>query len=296
MADHDHPYKLLFSHAEMIRDLLLTFVKEDWVRELDFGSLERRPGSFVSDDLREREDDIIWSVRWGPRRLYVYLLIEFQSSSDRFMAVRIMTYLGLLYQDLVRTGMVGEGEPLPAVLPLVLYNGKPAWTAPFQIRDLIEAVPGGLDRYRPSLEYLLIDEIRWAESELVSARNAVAALFRLERSRQPEEVRAVLHELVGWLRAPEQTRLRRDFTIWFARTFLPGRAPGQAFPEFNDLQEVDAMLSETVVEWTKKWKEEGLAEGRRLMAQRLLARGMSVADVAELTGLSPAEVEALRRC
>ena len=28
--------------------------------------------------------------RWGSRRLYVYLLIEFQSASDRFMAVRIM--------------------------------------------------------------------------------------------------------------------------------------------------------------------------------------------------------------
>jgi predicted transposase YdaD len=64
-VDHDHPYKLLFSHAEMIRDLLLTFVKEDWVRELDFSALEHRPGSFVSDDLRDREDDIIWSVRWA---------------------------------------------------------------------------------------------------------------------------------------------------------------------------------------------------------------------------------------
>jgi predicted transposase YdaD len=311
MPDHDHPYKLLFSNAEMIRDLLLTFVKEDWVRELDFNTLEHRPGSFVTDDLREREDDIIWSVRWGSRRLYVYLLIEFQSVSDRFMAVRIMTYLGLLYQDLVRTGMVGAGEPLPAVLPLVLYNGKSAWTAPLDIRALIEEVPGGLDRYRPALQYLLIDEIRWQESELVSARNAVAALFRLERSRQPEEVRAVLHELVGWLRAPEQARLRRDFTVWFARTFLPGRAPGQTFPEFNDLQEVDAMLSETVIEWTKKWKEEGLADGlakgraegltegeakaQRLMAQRLLAREMSVAEVAELTGLPVGEVEALRR-
>ncbi|MBI4863676.1 MAG: hypothetical protein HY815_25965 [Candidatus Riflebacteria bacterium] len=102
--------------------------------------------------------------------------------------------------------------------------------------------------------------------------------------------------------------------MWFARTFLPGRAPGQTFPEFTDLQEVDAMLSETVIEWTKKWKEEGISEGRaeglaegraegdaqgreeerRLFAQRLLTRDMSVAEVAELTGLPVAVVEALR--
>ncbi|MBI4870921.1 MAG: Rpn family recombination-promoting nuclease/putative transposase [Candidatus Riflebacteria bacterium] len=303
MPDHDHPYKLLFSHPEMVRDLLLTVVKEDWVQELDFATLERSWASFVSDDLREREGDLVWSVRWGPRRLYVYLLIEFQSRSDHLMAVRLMTYLGLLYQDLVRTGMVAEGGSLPAVLPLVLYNGKPRWTAPVELRDLIEEVPGGLDRYRPSLRYLLIDELRWAESEVASARSAVAALFRLERSRDPAEVRAVLHELVGWLRAPEQAGLRRDFSAWFTRTFLPGRAPGHTFPEFTDLQEVDAMLSETVLEWTKQWKEEGRQEGhregreeeQRLVAKRLLGRAMSATEVAEVTGMPVSTVEALRR-
>ena len=59
------------------------------VKLLDFSTLEKQNGHFVTDDLREREDDIIWRVRWGKRWLYAYLLIEFQSSTDRFMAVRI---------------------------------------------------------------------------------------------------------------------------------------------------------------------------------------------------------------
>lgn len=108
--NHDHSYKLLFTHPEMVADLLRGFVREDWVAELDFSTLEKAGGSYVSDDLREREDDIIWRVRWknvqgkdqNSAWLYVYLLIEFQSSVDWFMAVRIMTYVGLLYQDLVR--------------------------------------------------------------------------------------------------------------------------------------------------------------------------------------------------
>jgi len=54
-------------------------------------------GSYVSDDLREREDDIIWRVRWGDGWIYVYLLLEFQSSIDKAMAVRLLTYIGLLY-------------------------------------------------------------------------------------------------------------------------------------------------------------------------------------------------------
>ena len=35
---------------------------------------------------------------------YLYLLIEFQSKVDRFMAVRMLGYVSLLYQDLIRQG------------------------------------------------------------------------------------------------------------------------------------------------------------------------------------------------
>ncbi|MHB8763266.1 MAG: Rpn family recombination-promoting nuclease/putative transposase, partial [Deferrisomatales bacterium] len=91
MAQHDQSYKLLFSHPEMIKDLLTGFVPEPWVGRLDFSTLRKLPASFVTDDLRDREDDVIWRVRWGDRWLYVYLLIEFQRTVDRLMAARIAT-------------------------------------------------------------------------------------------------------------------------------------------------------------------------------------------------------------
>jgi len=39
--DHDHSYKLLFTHPEMVADLLRGFVREDWIKELDFSTLEK---------------------------------------------------------------------------------------------------------------------------------------------------------------------------------------------------------------------------------------------------------------
>ena len=38
--------------------------------------------------------------------------------------------------------------------------------------------------------------------------------------------------------------------------------PGQAIPEVSELQEIDAMLAETLDGWTRQWKEEGLRERR----------------------------------
>ena len=155
--DHDHSYKLLFSHPDLVADLLRGFVHEDWVKDIDFATLERAGDGYVTDDLRERVDDIVWRVRLGPDWLYVYLLIEFQSSVDPYMAVRMLAYLGLLYQDLLRTGAHSPGQRLPPVVPIVLYNCQPRWTAATDIADLIASTPGGLERYRPRLRYLLLD-------------------------------------------------------------------------------------------------------------------------------------------
>ncbi|MEO5370607.1 MAG: hypothetical protein H7833_11115 [Magnetococcus sp. DMHC-1] len=89
----------------------------------------------------------------------------------------------------------------------------------------------------------------------------MATLFRLEKCRNPEEIRAVLRDLIQWVKAPELASLRRAFTVWLGRVLLPRRIPGQTIPEKSDLQEIDAMLAETVLEWTQQWKMEGRQEG-----------------------------------
>ncbi len=259
--NHDHSYKLLFSHPEMVADLLRGFVCEEWVDDLDFSTLERTGDGYVTDDLRERLDDIVWRVRLGREWLYVYLLIEFQSSVDPFMAVRVLAYLGLLYQDIIRTGGLTADRLLPPVLPVVLYNGRPRWNAPEEVADLIAVAPVGLDRYRPRLRYLLLDEGRYADSELAPLRNVAAALFRMENSRTPHDVEQVLVALVEWLKASGQDSLRRAFTVWLKRVLLPGRMPGMNFEDINELQEVKSMLAERVIEWTEQWERQGMEKG-----------------------------------
>ena len=54
----------MFSHKEVIRDLICGFVKQDWIKELDFDSLERVSDSFVTDDIRDREDDTHRSISY----------------------------------------------------------------------------------------------------------------------------------------------------------------------------------------------------------------------------------------
>ncbi|NEX23334.1 Rpn family recombination-promoting nuclease/putative transposase [Thiorhodococcus mannitoliphagus] len=282
MADHDPSYKLLFSHRDLVADLIRGFVHEDWVEQLDFTTLQRVSEIGISHDLREREDDMIWRLRWGERWVYVYLLLEFQSSVDRFMAVRLLTYVGLLYQDLAAAGEIPAGDPLPPVLPIVLYNGEKSWWAKTSLDELIEPnLPAQLHRWQPQFRYLLLDEQRLADTALAGQRNIAAALFRLENSRRPEDIERVLASLIEWLAAPEQDSLRRAFVVWLKRVLLPARVPGAELPNVNDLQEMRAMLAERVKTWTEEWKQEGLKEGleqglsqgeARLLRRQLIRR------------------------
>ncbi len=277
MPEHDASYKLLFSHREMVADLIRGFVDGDWTRALDFETLERVREIGVSHDLREREDDILWRVRLtldGQRRwLYVYLLLEFQSTVDRFMAARLLTYVGLLFDDLRKAGEIGPGEPLPPVLPIVLYNGADTWTAKTSLRALLSPeVPDGLLSWQPELRYLVLVEQDYADAELAARRNLVAALFRLERSRTPADIERVLSNLIDWLAAPEQTDLRRAFVVWLKRVLLPARVPGADIPNIIELQEMHDMLAERVKTWTEDWKAEGRQEGEAKMLRRQLVR------------------------
>jgi predicted transposase/invertase (TIGR01784 family) len=258
---HDHSYKLLFSEPEIVIDLLLGFVHEPWVAELDFTTLEIVSGSYISDDLRSREDDVIWRVKYRQSWVYVYLLIEFQSTIDRYMAVRLMTYMGLLYQDLIKSKQFTSDRRLPPVFPVVLYNGETRWNAPTDLKELIVSPPGGLEHYLPSLKYLILDEGAYDLNELTPLKNLVAAIFRLENHTTPEDILAVISNLIEWLETPEQTRLRRSFSIWINRVLQKPGDQNQLMPNMNDLVEIKTMLAQRIPTWIQEGELRGEARG-----------------------------------
>jgi hypothetical protein len=264
-----------------VADLLRGFVHEDWVEQIDYATLEKVRGSYVADDLRDRADDIIWRVRREKDWLYLYLLIEFQSRIDSHMALRILVYTGLLYQDLVKSGAVSRSEKLPPVFPVVIYNGEGRWTAATDVAELIEAVPGSLAAYRPSQRHFVLDEGRVSEAELARHDSTLADLIRLESSPEPEAVRQVVSRLAERMKDPRHDSLRRALVVWIHRVVLKRLVPRENIPEVTHLQEIDAMLAERVVEWTEKWKQEGLQRGR----EEGMQQGMQQGEVAVLERL-----------
>ncbi|MBR5734324.1 MAG: Rpn family recombination-promoting nuclease/putative transposase [Desulfovibrionaceae bacterium] len=262
MNSHDAAYKDFFKHREMVESLLSGFVPEDVVRELDLSTLEHCPCSYVTEDLRERMDDCVWKVMWRGRASYLCLILEFQSTPDPWMPVRIMTYTGLLWQDLIKTGEIKPKTHLPPVLPIVIYNGAGAWTAPLSIGEALGYAPAGLEPYQSGQKYFLLDEKRCGEAQTAGEGNLFAYMLRFETAKTPEEIQSVLQSLRQRLFDPRYKGLRRLFSVWVGRIVARNMGNQENIPEFQDLQEVETMLAETVASWKDAWRAEGLAAGR----------------------------------
>jgi uncharacterized protein (DUF433 family) len=133
--DHDHRYKLLFSHREMMADLLRGFVREAWGHTVELATLERVPIRQVSGDGREREDEIIWRVRWQEGWLYIDL---FGYSSTQWRL-----HEGILHMETTQTVKI-LGRFIVAD-PKVCH-GQPTFrgTRVF-VADVLDQVARGLD-------------------------------------------------------------------------------------------------------------------------------------------------------
>ncbi len=259
MAQHDGSYKNIFSYPQMVQQLLEGFVNQDWVADLDFSSLEKTSGHYVSDDLRERSDDMVWKARWRDTEVYIYLLLEFQSTPDYFMTVRVSNYVSLLYQDLIKSKVIKKGDKLPMVLPIVLHRGDELWDCVLDINELVVETAPELTHYKPSQRYLLIDVAAYENEALEAIHNIVSTLFQLENSSEDTAV-DLINQLYNLVKNDDND-LQRALKLW-VEFVLSQKLEGVQLEQAQTLGEVATMLANNRIPWTHRWLEEGKVEGK----------------------------------
>ena len=270
---HDENYKRLFAFPRLVEDLLRGFVGGDWIDDVDFSTLGKLPAEYVSDEWRTRRGDTVWRVRRRDAWLHVLVLLEFQSRDDPDMALRILEYTVLLYQEVARNGALEADGRRPPVLPVVLYNGASPWRAARDVGGLIAPVSPSLAPYQPEQRYVVLDERR-VRSDDGPAGNLMAAVVALEQSRSPDDLRRVLASLQRRRWASGEERLERVFAEWVWRLacrLAPGDPPPA--PAYT-LEDVRMTLEERVSEWPRQWHQEGLERGIEQGLERGIEQGL----------------------
>ena len=258
--------KRLYAFPRMVADLLRSLFADDDLGA-DYGTLERLPAEYVGNAFQQRRGDTAWRLRarsadhaggW----LNVLVMLEYQSTTDSAMALRVLEYTALLYGELLRAGSHRPGA-LPPVLPIVLYNGDAPWRPTVEMRNLIARPSAVLAPYQPSQRHVVLDE-RHVTAEELKLHGLTLAMAQLEQSRSVEDLAHVARRLTALLSAGER-ELRRTFADWLRVLERRLGARGQPRQPTDDLslEDMTVSLEERVAEWPKPYIRQGREEGRR---------------------------------
>lgn len=299
---HDKSYKDIFSNKEEFYNFLSDFVDENIAKEINPESLMLIDKSFVLPDYAELESDLIYKGKIGEDEVIIYVLLEFQSSVDYRMAIRLFFYIAELWRDVIKNTAKTEYEKkefkLPAILPIVIYNGKEKWTATKTLGEQISKREL-LKDYIIDFKYPVIEVNNFKKETLYETQTLVSAFFALDQNMDWTEFLTRLIEISQIYKALSEEN-KNMLKHWLKVTIDA--------KEYKEIEETIEVLfnEEEVLKMTsnltkildkefEKREIEGKTEGKIEDAINFLKLGISEEIVAKGTGLDIKRILELKK-
>jgi predicted transposase/invertase (TIGR01784 family) len=189
---HDLLFRHVFSQPEHAEGELKQILPAKIVRAVDWSTLRLVSGTVVDPELAEQRSDVLFSVTLAGREVFVYLLLEHQSTSEALMALRVLGYMLRIWEDWAREHAKTEG--LPPIIALVVHHSESGWSKPISFGELFELdeeLRALLEPFLPRFEFLL-DDLSLGRDEELRSRAMTAlgrlVLFCLKRARRSKDM------------------------------------------------------------------------------------------------------------
>jgi hypothetical protein len=173
---HDTTHRHFLAVKKLFVELFQSFVNEGWVQEVHEGFLN----DYVSQDFLQKRADLVYKVRLNNDDILFYVLTEMQSTVDFEMPFRLLEYQVEIWRHWLKHE--DETRPLPVIVPIVLYNGEPPWTASRKFREILDGEHLFGPKELVDFEYFLIDVVRYDEEQLLTLANTISSVFMLDQA------------------------------------------------------------------------------------------------------------------
>ncbi|MCB2356409.1 Rpn family recombination-promoting nuclease/putative transposase [Clostridium estertheticum] len=266
---HDKSYKDLFSTNDAFLSFVNTFIQGEWVDKLEKDKLILVDKSYILSDYEELESDIVYNATIGEQNIIFYVLLELQSSVDHSMPIRLLMYMVELWREILRNSEKKEikrkSYRLPAIVPIVLYNGTKKWTCARNFKDIINESQLFGDNIL-DFKYILVDINSYSKEYLYEFKNIAAAIFLLDQDINAMEFLERLKNIVinfSNLTSEEKLLLKG----WIKNTtnsdeiYDMNKLVDDIFNE-NKKEEVEIMVS-NASNIFGKLKSDGIKEGKK---------------------------------
>lgn len=125
---HDHFFRKSMSNKIAAREFMDSHLPATLKDLVDTSSLNLEQESFVEDELKNSVSDVLFSVKLNDNTDgYIYILLEHQSRSDKWMSLRLHKYMLNICDKYLAANP--KAKKLPLIYPMVFYNGRGKYRA-----------------------------------------------------------------------------------------------------------------------------------------------------------------------
>ncbi|WP_232229072.1 Rpn family recombination-promoting nuclease/putative transposase [Paenibacillus zanthoxyli] len=287
----------MLSSKKLFVELLRSFINKGWVQAVN-EEVQEIPHSFVLQDFKRQEADLVYRVKLNGQDVVFYLLLEMQSTVDFRMPYRLLLYQVEIWRYLLQNEEDALSNrktfQLPPIVPIVLYNGTQKWSAAeLELRKLL-ANENLFGSELLNFEYLLIDVARYTEEELLALSNAIGSVFLLDQTEDQEQLLNRFGKLMNTIQQmPADSQ--QKFVAWMANILLqklPENEPSlQQFIQ-NVKGDASFMGLEKVFDDIER---KGQQKGKEDVAKQLIRMGMDDSSIVRATGFSVQTIEDWRK-
>jgi predicted transposase YdaD len=290
---HDSMVRVVLSDLAEARSFLQRYMPEELSRTLNWSTLRLLEGSFVDEDLRRSETDFLYEVERveSDTSLWLYILLEHQSSPDRWMRFRLLKYCCRIWDvNLQERPAPSELRP---IVPLVFYQGERTWSYSTEFADLFaESVrdwPGV-----PRFSHGLIDQSGMRPEEVQGELKEQLMQLLLMAAYHPalawmEQVARLLGSLSS-LEPSGGINYVRLFMLYILETQEPELA--QSFREV--LRQQAPALGDELMTYAQELRSEGKIQTQVEVIEGLLREGVEWSVIERATGINEAQFQTLK--
>ena len=207
----DRSARWLFQNKENVRGLV-EIVAAELVELIDFSKLSQINRSFIPDNLREQESDLVFTVPLRSEsetdELLIYTLIEHQSTVDVTMGFRVLFYMVQIW-DAQRREWESNNVPksqwrFRPILPIVFYTGSQRWQTPLTLNVVMDA-PDVLSRFVPTFDTLFLGVKETTEARLTQTDHPLGWLLTVLQKEHADKavIRTALIEAMSHINTLE---------------------------------------------------------------------------------------------
>ena len=291
---HDMMVRAVLSDLAEATSFLQTHLPQEVSQALSWSTLKLLEGSFVDEDLRESEADVLYEVQHvsGEASVWVYILLEHQSTPDRWMRFRLLKYCCRIWDLSFRE--YPDQRELPAIVPLVFYQGERRWSYSSEFADLFaESVrdwPGV-----PRFSHGLIDQSGLQPDEVQGELKTQLMQLVMLAAYHPalawmEQVARLLGSLSS-LAPSGGINYVRIFVLYILATQEPETA--QSFRDV--LRQHAPEVGEDLMTYAQELLKEGEIRAEVRIIENLLREGMEWPAIERITGVNETQFQALKQ-